>query len=63
LLDTMNRRTFSRHVVKLCECGLSRAALQNMTGLDNGSVIIPFARFINIDFSAQFPEWYDQQSA
>jgi len=41
----------------------SRFPLQNMTGLDNGSVIIPFARFINVDFSAQFPEWYDQQSA
>lgn len=62
LLDTMNRRTLSRHIVKLCECGLSRAALQNMTGLDNGSIIIPFARFINVDFSAQFPDWHDKKS-
>jgi II/X family phage/plasmid replication protein len=42
----------------ICECGVSRAALQNMNGLDNGAKIIPFVRFIEVDFGAQFPDWY-----
>jgi II/X family phage/plasmid replication protein len=51
-------RTFNRHLKMICECGVSRAALQNMNGLDNGAKIIPFVRFIEVDFGAQFPDWY-----
>lgn len=54
-------RTFYLHIQMLCECGLSRAALQNMTGLDDGAKIIPFVRFIQVDFGAQFPDWYEPQ--
>jgi II/X family phage/plasmid replication protein len=50
--------TFNRHVKMLTECGLSRAALQNMNGLDDGATIIPFVRFIQVDFGAQFPDNY-----
>jgi II/X family phage/plasmid replication protein len=57
---SMVTRTFDRHVRMLTDCGLSRAALQNMNGLDDGSQIIPFVRFIQVDFAAQFPEGYVQ---
>lgn len=60
---SMTTPTFNRHVKMLCECGLSRAALQNMTGLDDGAQIIPFVRFIQVDFAAQFPDWYTPEPA
>lgn len=49
---------FNRHVKHLCECGLSRAALQNMNGLDDGSKIVSFAEFTQVDFDAQHPDWF-----
>jgi len=58
--ESMSRMNFHRHVKMLTECGLSRAALQNMTGLNDGAQIIPFVRFIEVDFGAQFPDWYEQ---
>ena len=58
--ESMSRTTFFYHVKMLQECGLSRAALQNMTGLNDGAQIIPFVRFIEVDFGAQFPDWYEQ---
>lgn len=58
--DVMNLRTFQRHLKMICECGVSRAALQNMTGLDDGAKIIPFVRFIEVNFGAQHPDWYVQ---
>lgn len=59
--DSMNTRTFDRHVKMLTECGLSRAALQNMSGLNDGADIIPFVRFIEVDFGAQHPGWYQPE--
>jgi II/X family phage/plasmid replication protein len=56
--DSMSRTTFHYHVKMLTECGLSRAALQNMHGLNDGADIIPFVRFIGVDFAAQHPDWY-----
>jgi II/X family phage/plasmid replication protein len=56
--DLMVRNNFQVHVRTLCECGLSRAALQNMNGLDDGSKIISFAEFMQVDFDAQYPDWY-----
>ncbi len=58
--EEMHIRNFQKHVKAICECGVSRAALQNMTGLDDGAKIIPFVRFIEVDFGAQFPDWYVQ---
>lgn len=55
---SMVTRTFDRHIKMLTECGLSRAALQNMNGLNDGAQIIPFVRFIQVDFGSQFPEGY-----
>lgn len=56
--DLMVRNNFQVHVRTLCECGLSRAALQNMNGLDDGSKIVSFAEFMQVDFDAQHPDWY-----
>lgn len=58
--ESMNVRTFDHHVKMITDCGLSRAALQNMDGKHDGAEIIPFVRFIEIDFCAQFPDWYKQ---
>jgi II/X family phage/plasmid replication protein len=54
----MTRTTFFYHVKMLTQCGLSRAALQNMNGLDDGAQIIPFVCFIQVDFGCQFPDNY-----
>jgi II/X family phage/plasmid replication protein len=56
--DLMPKNTFHVHVRTLCECGLSRAALQNMNGLDDGSKIVSFAEYMNVDFDAQHPDWF-----
>ena len=56
--DLMALRTFNRHVKMLTESGVSRAALQNMKGLHDGAEVIPFVRFIQVDFCAQYPDWY-----
>lgn len=58
--DSMSTRTFDHHVKMLTDCGLSRAALQNMTGLNDGAQIVPFVRFIEVNFCKQFPDWYEQ---
>ena len=58
--ESMVVRTFDRHVKMLCSCGLSRAALQNMSGLNDGAQIIPFVRFIQVDFNCQYPDGYIQ---
>lgn len=54
--ESMARNTFYVHVRMLQEIGLSRAALQNLSGKDSGAIIIPFVRFIEVDFCSQFPE-------
>lgn len=56
--ESMSRANFHRHIKMLTDCGLSRAALQNMNGLNDGAQIIPFVRFIEVNFCAQFPENY-----
>jgi II/X family phage/plasmid replication protein len=56
--DLMSKNTFHVHVRTLCESGLSRAALQNMNGLDDGSKMVSFADFMDVDFNAQHPDWF-----
>jgi II/X family phage/plasmid replication protein len=58
--DSMSIANFNKHVKMLTDCGMSRAALQNMNGLNDGAQIIPFVRFIEVDFCNQFPDWYEQ---
>ena len=57
----MHIRNFNKHIKFLSECGLSRAALQNMNGLDDGSEIVSFAEFMQVDFDAQQPDWYEPE--
>lgn len=56
--ESMSQSTFDRHVRMLVECGLSRATLQNLDGKKDGAQIIPFVRFIQVDFCNQFPVDY-----
>jgi II/X family phage/plasmid replication protein len=57
--ETMScKRTFNRHVKDIAECGISRAQLQNLKGHDRTNNIVPILRFVNVDFSAQRPDWY-----
>jgi II/X family phage/plasmid replication protein len=45
----------------LSECGVSRAALQNMHGIGE-SKVVPFTRFIGVEFGEQLPEGVTEQS-
>lgn len=57
-MDSMSRRTFYDHVGKICECGLSKAALQKLKMDDHKNNVVPILRFLQVDFSAQRPDWY-----
>jgi len=52
-------RTFQLHINHiLSSVGYSKAQLQSMTGQGLMGEVIPFTRFISVDFSSQFPEWH-----
>lgn len=55
---SMDRQTFKRHLDDLISVGLSKSQLQNFTG--TGDNIVPLLRIINVDFSAQRPDWYQE---
>lgn len=57
-MDSMSRATFYRHVDQICECGLSKAALQKLKMDDQKNNVVPILRFLQVDFSAQRPDWY-----
>lgn len=57
-MDSMSRATFYRHVDQICECGLSKAALQKLKIDDQKNNVVPILRFLQVDFSAQRPGWY-----
>ena len=61
-MDSMSRATFYRHVDQICECGLSKAALQKLKMDDQKNNVIPILRFLQVDFSAQRPGWYVEPS-
>lgn len=48
---------FHNLVKQLCECGFSKAYLQNLHD-DKAKNIIPFVKLVEIDFNQQLPEWY-----
>lgn len=55
---TMNKNTFGRFLKDLVNAtGMSKAQLQNLSA-DSQTNIIPFCKAIQIDFSAQRPNWY-----
>jgi II/X family phage/plasmid replication protein len=49
---------FHNLVTQLCECGFSKAYLQNLHD-DKAKNIIPFVKLVEIDFNQQLPEWYE----
>ncbi len=57
-MASMARRTFYLHVSQICECGLSKAALQKLKMDDQKNNVVPILRFLKVDFSAQRPDWY-----
>jgi II/X family phage/plasmid replication protein len=57
-MDSMSRASFYRHVSDICECGISKAALQKLKDQDRKNNVIPLLRFLDVDFSAQRPDWY-----
>ncbi len=57
------RRTFDLHVKMLVEAGISKSALQNMKHTKSTSNVVPILRLIDIDFSNQFPEWYQEPAS
>ena len=59
--ESMSRRTFYDHVRDIALCGLSKAALQKLHEFDKGNVV-PLLRFVQVDFSAQRPDWYIEPS-
>ncbi len=61
-MDSMSRATFYRHIDQICECGLSKAALQKLKMDDQKNNVVPILRFLQVDFSAQRPDWYVEPS-
>ncbi|MGE9763342.1 phage/plasmid replication protein, II/X family [Pseudomonas sp. PDM20] len=51
-------RTFYRHIKDIAEAGLSKAALQKLQDMDRTNNVVPLLRFVQVDFSAQRPDWY-----
>ncbi|MBJ8445667.1 phage/plasmid replication protein, II/X family [Acinetobacter bereziniae] len=49
---------FHNVISQLCECGFSKAFLQNLHDTKSSNVI-PFMKLVEIDFSQQLPEWYE----
>lgn len=62
-MDSMSRATFYRHIEQICECGLSKAALQKLKVDDHKNNVVPILRFLQVDFSAQRPGWYVEPTA
>lgn len=55
--EKYSTRSFYRIVEDLCECGFSKAYLQNLHD-EKASNIIPFVKLVEIDFNQQLPDWY-----
>ena len=55
--NTMERTTFWRSLKDLTSIGLSKAQLMNLSAETN---VVPLVRFINVDFSNQYPAWYKE---
>ncbi|MNG35802.1 Phage X family protein [compost metagenome] len=61
-MSSMSRATFYRHTTDLCAAGLSKAALQKLKQNDAKNNVVPILRFLQVDFSAQRPDWYVEPS-
>jgi II/X family phage/plasmid replication protein len=62
LKSTYSTRSFYRLINDLCECGFSKAYLQNLH--DNKSKnVIPFMKLVEVNFNHQFPDWYEEPTS
>ncbi len=57
-MASMNRASFYNHVRDLQAAGISKAMLQNLSEYDNTRNVVPILRLLEVDFSAQYPDWY-----
>ena len=58
LAEMLPPRTYYRHLTELCECGFSKAFLQNLHD-NKAKNVIPFMKLVEIDFNQQLPDWYE----
>ncbi|EEY85354.1 Phage replication protein CRI [Acinetobacter radioresistens SH164] len=56
---TYGKTQFYKLVADLCECGFSKAYLQNLHD-EKAKNIIPFVKLVEIDFNQQLPDWYEK---
>lgn len=57
--STFGKSQFHNLISQLCECGFSKAYLQNLHD-EKASNIIPFMKLVEIDFNQQLPDWYEE---
>ena len=57
--NNYGKSQFHNLLSQLCECGFSKAYLQNLHD-EKASNIIPFMKLVEIDFNQQLPDWYEE---
>lgn len=57
--NNYGKSQFYNLISQLCECGFSKAYLQNLHD-EKASNIIPFVKLVEIDFNHQLPNWYEE---
>ncbi|MFP5085895.1 phage/plasmid replication protein, II/X family [Acinetobacter pittii] len=57
--NNYGKSQFYNLISQLCECGFSKAYLQNLHD-EKSSNIIPFVKLVEIDFNQQLPDWYEE---
>lgn len=57
-MGSMSRASFYNHIRDICACGISKAALQKLKVSDQQNNVVPILRFVQVDFTAQRPDWY-----
>lgn len=53
------RNSFYRNINELITVGISKAQLQNLQA-DKKNNVIPLVQLIQVDFSKQYPDWYEE---
>lgn len=59
LKTNYSKASFHRLIADLCLCGFSKAYLQNLHD-EKSSNVIPFMKLVEIDFTKQLPDWYEE---
>ncbi|EJI0483647.1 DNA replication protein [Salmonella enterica] len=56
---TIPKNSFYRNINELIAAGISKAQLQNLQA-DKSNNVIPLIELIQVDFSKQYPDWYEE---